>query len=247
MTITDNYNITRLFITKSVTVVVDKKYYFNIKLKSIKEFYEDSEWNGVYQLWTQDIEEWKKLFKGINLESSFEYIKLIIFELGSYKQYRTLADSMLKYLTDTISDINIAFTNQTIYINDFTMTVEIWDYIIYLLKLSQGERVTQPRIFSSPAEKAFYQQQMEYEKRIQQIRQKGKSSDGGDKDGVIKTCLYITYSFPSITFDYLFDQTMAQIYWLQKMAAESVSYSFNEKAFAAGNVKKGKKLDFFIK
>jgi hypothetical protein len=31
------------------------------------------------------------------------------------------------------------------------------------------------------------------------------------------------------------------------MAAESVSYSFNEKAFAAGNVKNGKKLDFFIK
>jgi hypothetical protein len=40
---------------------------------------------------------------------------------------------------------------------------------------------------------------------------------------------------------------MAQIQWLQKYAAGAVSYEVNAKAFAAGNVKKGKKLDFFIK
>jgi hypothetical protein len=45
----------------------------------------------------------------------------------------------------------------------------------------------------------------------------------------------------------LFNQTLAQIRWLQKFAAESVSYSVNEQAFAAGNMKKGTKLDFFIK
>jgi hypothetical protein len=54
-------------------------------------------------------------------------------------------------------------------------------------------------------------QQLEYEKRIQQIRQKGNSA-GGDKEGLIKTCLYIVYAFPSLTLDYLFNQTMAQIY-----------------------------------
>jgi hypothetical protein len=40
---------------------------------------------------------------------------------------------------------------------------------------------------------------------------------------------------------------MAQILWLQKYAAGAVSYEVNAQAFAAGNVKKGKKLDFFIK
>lgn len=59
--------------------------------------------------------------------------------------------------------------------------------------------------------------------------------------------LAITYAFPSITFDYLFNQTMAQIQWLQKKAAGAVSYEVNAQAYAAGNVKKGKKLDFFIK
>ena len=71
--------------------------------------------------------------------------------------------------------------------------------------------MTKPRIFNSEEERAFYMQQLEYEKRIQSIRQKGQSTDG-DKEGLIKTCLYVIYAFPSLTFDYLFDQTMAQIY-----------------------------------
>ena len=36
-------------------------------------------------------------------------------------------------------------------------------------------------------------------------------SGNGDKDGLIKAMLSIVYKFPSFTFDYLFDQTMAQI------------------------------------
>jgi hypothetical protein len=63
----------------------------------------------------------------------------------------------------------------------------------------------------------------------------------------MKNILSITYSFPSITIDYLFDQTLAQIHWLAKMAAQEVSYSVNAQAFAAGNMKRGKKLEFFIK
>jgi hypothetical protein len=69
----------------------------------------------------------------------------------------------------------------------------------------------------------------------------------GDAEGLIKMMLVITYKFPSLTIDYLFNQTMAQIQWLQKMAAGAVSYEVNAQAFAAGNTKKGKKLDFFIK
>jgi hypothetical protein len=62
-----------------------------------------------------------------------------------------------------------------------------------------------------------------------------------------KILLSITYAFPSMTIDYLVDQTMAQIQWLQKHAAGAMSYEVNAQAFAAGNMKKGKKLDFFIK
>jgi hypothetical protein len=57
----------------------------------------------------------------------------------------------------------------------------------------------------------------------------------------------ITYSFPSFTIDYLYDQTMAQIHWLRELAAGEVSYRLQSQAAAAGNIKKGNKLNFFIK
>ena len=48
--------------------------------------------------------------------------------------------------------------------------------------------------------------QREYEEKINSIKQ-----NSGDTDGLIKVILSITYTFPSITIDYLYNQTMAQI------------------------------------
>ena len=85
--------------------------------------------------------------------------------------------------------------------------------------------------------------QREQEEKIAKLKQ----SRDGDKDGLAQVLLSITYAFPSITIDYLCNQTMAQIQWLQKYAAGAVSYEVNAQAMAAGNMKKGKKLEFFIK
>lgn len=245
MIINDNYSISRLFVSKTANLAIDKTQFITINFKSVHEFFENNEWNGIYHLWTKDLDEWHKMFPGSNFNEIYDYIHYIIFDLGKYKQYWDTSLAMQKYIQEVIKDTEIDFSEKKIIANGVTITPEIWNYIIYLLKLSQGEKATQPPVFHSEAERAFYLKQLEYEKRIQKIKQKG--NENGDKDSLIKTCLYIVYAFPSLTFDYLFEQTMAQIYWLQKMAAGSISYGFNEKAFAAGNVKKGKKLDFFIK
>jgi hypothetical protein len=80
------------------------------------------------------------------------------------------------------------------------------------------------------------------EEKIKQI----KSQKPGDSEGLLKSFLSIQYKF-NLSFDYLAEQTLAQIHWLQGYAAGAVSYEVNAQAFAAGNMKKGKKLDFFIK
>ena len=85
--------------------------------------------------------------------------------------------------------------------------------------------------------------QREKEERIAKL----KSTKQVDQDALIKSFLSITYAFPSLTIDYLCNQTMAQIQWLQKYAAGAMSYEVNAQAMAAGNMKKGKKLEFFIK
>jgi hypothetical protein len=84
---------------------------------------------------------------------------------------------------------------------------------------------------------------MEQEEKIARIKRQGRQ----DKEALGKLFLSIIYAFPSLTFDYLINQTMAQIQWLQKYAAGAMTYEVNAQALAAGNMKKGKKLDFFIK
>ena len=242
----NNFNITNLFLTKEVSVFVGNQN-FKVKVKPIKDYLDNVEWNSIYHLWTMEVDEIKKMLPMV--EDSYDLIINIIFKLGFYKEYKELSSRFIAALHDVLVDMEVDWKqHQIIWKNQkkdsLIIDNEIWEYILYILKLSCGEKIDPPRQFQSEEEKEFYLAQKRYENQIKKIKQNAKS---GDSDGLIKAFLLITYTFPSLTIDYLFNQTMAQIRWLQEYAAGAVSYSFNEKAMAAGNVKKGKKLDFFIK
>ncbi len=247
MFIEDNYSITRLFIDKKIKIIVREKqdgatiFKFFLTLKPVKDLYTDDNWNIAFQLLTND--NYKKLFMLNDLPlTHFQAITLLICNLGQYDKFASFADLLRTTLTEIISDFNIDFKQQCLKIGDNTITEEIWERIIYLLKLSCGEKVTPPPTFDSEEARKLYLAQKAAEEKIRKIR-----SQKGDADTISKMMLSITYAFPSITIDYLWNQTLAQIQWLQKYAAGAMSYEVNAKAFAAGNVKKGKKLDFFIK
>ena len=76
-----------------------------------------------------------------------------------------------------------------------------------MLKLSCGEKVEKPRTFGSEAERKFYLAQKEMDERIKKI----KSQKQGDSEGLLKAFLSIQYKF-NLSFDYLAEQTMAQIH-----------------------------------
>lgn len=241
MTIKDNYSLSRLFITKDINIFVDDKM-FSLKLKTLKDFYIDNTWNSIYHIWTGSITSTQKMFV-VPIKSHWDKITTVLFNLGQYDKYREIYDTFIRYIKELIPGIEIQISQKVLTVNGITITEEIWEYIIYLLQLTNGEKVTQPLSFSSEEAKRFYLAQKANEERIAAIRQQKQ----GDADAMAKILLSITYAFPSMTIDYLVDQTMAQIQWLQKHAAGAVSYEVNAQAFAAGNVKKGKKLDFFIK
>lgn len=109
--------------------------------------------------------------------------------------------------------------------------------------------MARPITFSNEMERNFYLAQQKAESRIQALRQKNNekmAKTASTQDILMKAFLSITYAFPSITFDFLLDQTMAQIQWLQQYAAKAMSYQVNAQAAAAGNVKKGFKLKSFL-
>lgn len=242
MEITSNYDVTRLFVSKEIKISVNSNQEFTVIAMSVKEFLTNDKWNMAFQLWRLNVEKWKKL-TGLDFEEEFEYIRQIIFDLGQFKQYNSVATTMKEILLYICPQTEFDYINKVIKINGITITAEIWNYLIYVVKLYSGDKVNEPLTFNSPEAKAFWLKQQALEEKINKVR----ANASKDKDGILKAILAVNYSFPGLSFDYLFEQTVAQIHWLRKYAAGAVSYEVNAKAFAAGNVKKGKKLDFFIK
>lgn len=246
MEIKSNFSITNLFATKVIKISVDNIYAFSMIARPVRDLIEDDKWNSAYNLLTQDIFKWREtLHNQVQYDEQLYYIQTMTFQLGAFKQYAAVVDNIHEQLAYILPGFEVCFEDKTWKVNDVTITPEIWNYVVYLLKLICGEKVQKPLIFNSQAEKDFYLKQQELENKIKKIKDNADNSKNAD--GLIKNMLSITYSFPSITIDYLFDQTLAQIHWLAKMAAQEVSYSVNAQAFAAGNMKKGKKLEFFIK
>ena len=241
MTIKDNYSITQLFVKKEIKIFVDNKP-FTLFLPTLRDLYEDEKWSNIFFLWTRTIKDAQKYYYK-KVDTALDMINLIVFDAGQYKEYKELHDYYEFYLRRWLPEIEIDYVQKQFKIKDIIINNDIWEYILYILRLSCGEKVVQPPTFESEEARKLYLAQQEQEARIRKI----KSQNDTDKDGLMKAFVAIVYAFPSLDFDYLFDQTMAQIQWLQKYAAGAVSYEVNAKAFAAGNVKKGKKLDFFIK
>ena len=241
MVIKDNYSITQLFVKKEIKIFIDNKY-FHLILPTLRDLYEDDKWSNIFFLWTRTAKDSQKYYYK-KVETALDMISLIVFDAGQYKEYKELHDYYEFYLKRWLPEIEMDYKLKQFKINGITINNDIWEYILYILRLSCGEKVVQPPTFESEEARKLYLAQQEQEEKIRKI----KAQKGGDKDSLMKAFVAIVYAFPSLDFEYLFDQTMAQIQWLQKYAAGAVSYEVNAKAFAAGNVKKGYKLDFFIK
>lgn len=240
MELKDNFNIFNLFLDKKVKIFVDQKV-LQVRVPTIREFIQMDRINATYHIWTLSTEKMKTIIP-LPCEDSFDLVNNILFKLGIYKEYSSITSGFKEALEFFIPNVKIDYKNKQLIVDDITITSEIWEYILYLLRLSCGEKVEKPRIFSSEDERQFYLAQKKMEEKIKKI----KAQKPGDAEALLKSFLTIQYKF-NLSFDYLAEQTLAQIQWLQGYAAGAVSYEVNAQAFAAGNMKKGKKLDFFIR
>jgi len=239
--IKSDYSISRLFVTKIIHIQTPDGV-FAVKMRTLRDFYEDQDWNAFYHIISMSEDNLKKSLglQNKNELTHYEIIKILIFDLGQYNQYKKIYTLFIEQLNKLFKKVELK--NKELIVDGITITGDIWNYIVYLLKLSYGEKIEKPIVFSSEEARKLYLAQKANEEKIKKLRSKKAG-----EDEIMKILLSITYKFPSFTIDYLFDQTMAQIQWLQKYAAGAVSYEVNAQAYAAGNVKKGKKLDFFIK
>ena len=244
MEIRDNYSILNLFVkdNKEVKIFINRDI-IKIHLKTIKEFFSNDDWATCYTIISREDFRSQLLPEKYKNLDCYEQLKTIIFEYGKYTQYLNVVRILREQLVSCIENLSFDFQEKEFKVENVTITSDIWNYIIYILKLSCGEKEEKPLTFQDEYSKQLYLAQKEFEKKVHKI----KSQNGGNDEQILKILLTISYQIPSLTFDYLFNQTMAQIHWLYRFAAQSVSYNVTSMAYAAGNLKKGKTPEFFIK
>lgn len=228
-----------------------------IHTPTIRELYSDENNLMFFNMLTRNDEEHLKWLKTIfplyPFDNVWELIVQLFTRYSTIREYSFIFEPLKSFCKLIFSRGDLVLqtdTNNVVYQLDDThfvsITSEIWDYLSFILRLCCGEKVQRPITFSNEMERQFYLAQQKTEQKINKLRAKQSQNTEADKNLLMKVFLAIMYAFPSFTFDYLLDQTMAQIQWLQKYAAQSMSYEVNAQAFAAGNVKKGTKLKSFL-
>jgi hypothetical protein len=61
----------------------------------------------------------------VELDSAFDYIQLVLFDLGKYKQYFDISNSFKQYIEEIIPNIKFNYRERFMYIDDLIITVEI--------------------------------------------------------------------------------------------------------------------------
>lgn len=256
----NNYSLTRSFLTKSVTISFSDNddddnsspnfSSFDINLPTVSDFIDNENWLVLYSIINKPLSELEKMFPIIEVTSPYDAICFIeqhislmdYFDLGIKLKF----GMQLIFGDNCYWDTKIKrFVIQQSEAMSITITSQICDYVTDVIKLSCGKSITPQITPKTDAARKFFAAQKKMQEQIDAIKAKNNSSTA-ETDDIIKTFLRITYSFPSLDIDYLFNQTLAQIHWLVNYAAKSVSYQVKSQAYAAGNMKKGSKLDFFI-
>lgn len=249
---TDDFDLFNLFISKEVKIVIKDTETkaiksFVLRVPSIRDFYINNEMNALFAIWSGGKEMWTNV-GGIQDFTWNDFLSLsnyILFVVNSTKQFFNLSAQFKKGFNFFFPSIDWEESEKNkalVIAPGVTMTKEICNYCLYILKLSCGEEAEAPKTFSSKEAEQFYLAQEEMKAKVRKLRSQTKN-----EDALLKTFLSIEYSFPSFSHEYLLNQTMAQICWLRKYAGQAASYEVNATAFATGNMKKGSKLDFFIK
>lgn len=125
----------------------------------------------LYNILSLEDEKLKELtvLGGEDCNNTFDVVKLMLFRLSKYIQYFHIASAIQQSLLKLIDNLTIDTKNQKFLIGDFEITRDVWDYIIYILKLSYGEKVTQPLTFENEAARKFYEKQKALDKIIEKL------------------------------------------------------------------------------
>lgn len=243
---TSDYSLEKLFISKEVRLVNEDKQEVIIRVPTIAEHFSHPEINVFNNVIGYKKDTLIQLFKNppFNKELTTEFELTINLLLnGKYKELMGIADA-IRFTLNYLFNTEIIFEEGNIMVNEsLTLDEDLFNYVIYILRKSEGMKIEPPRTFKSEADRQRYLEQLAREEKIRKIRAEGKTliANGkqGGKTSVLTGLSIIIQAYPMYSFEFLLNtMCFEQIAFLQQSAGKILKYQIERSAYAAGNLKK---------
>ena len=182
----------------------------------------------------QDIEELKKYFTGIEINTHYRFIFTMLTLAEKKSELKETADSILEGLNVIVPGVH--FENKQIKINSITMTEELFDLIVEVVYkvMNKKEKV---KVVDSDDE--MTRRMKEMQKKIQDIKSKGKKLDANSTN-FEDMFAALLYEFPQYKLEDLFELNIYTFYYLFKYVGKIANYEVSKIAAGNGLAKKHK-------
>ena len=241
---TSDYSVEKLFISKQIRLVNEKKQEVIIRVPTIAEAYQNKSFNIFLHIFNDkkgvftDILQVLQKNPKTDLELCWELLLC-----GHILELKDVSEAIRQTIKFIFQITNFKMENNIIWLSDsLTLDEDLFNYVLFILRKSEGMKVEPPRTFKSEADRQRYLEQLAREEKIRKIRSEGNAliSNGkiGGKTSILNSFTMIIQAFPTYNFEQLFNMCFEQIVFLQQAAGKILKYQIERSAYAAGNLKK---------
>lgn len=124
MKLDDNFSLFNLFLDKKVRMYINNKFIY-IRVPTIRDLQLNDYVNATYHIATTDTKKLQKMASSVEISSSLDYIKLLIFQLGMFQEYSELVSNIRTGLEFFIPGVEIDFKSKQLIVDNITITQEI--------------------------------------------------------------------------------------------------------------------------
>lgn len=234
-------SISHLFYTHDIVVLGPANEQIIVHIPSLREQLDESFYVRFLQLFNEEsMVLWTKLLpdsdKGQILQALMTDPRLT-----NLQEFSVLSKLLHEKMPTLLPRFEIR--ERQLYSEKTLLTGDAIDEVLFVLSTGIGKKVERPQHFGPDEEAArkFYERAKAAQAKSAKLRAEHSSTNN---DGLMDMFVMISINFP-YTFEQMYDMTLAQLHYLQRMSSQIMSYNYNMMAYTAGNLKKAP--NFFLK
>ncbi len=231
-----NHNFSKILLlgNQNILFTNEEGQWFELIPIKVKDLYFNKHLIWFLGLLEQDIDEIKKYFTGIEIQTHYRFILTVLSLSEKRSELKEIADSIIDALNTLVPGVH--FQNKQLKIDSINFTEQLFDSIVEVVYkiMNKKEKI---KVIDGDDEMTLKMKAMQ--KKIQEIKTKGKkiNEDSTDFESMFAALLY---EFPQYKLQDLFELNIYTFYYLFKYVGKIANYEVSKIAAGNGLAKKHK-------